>query len=225
MRRAAEDQRALRRARTAVTVAFAAHAILSGLVGPWIPRLQARSGIDRGGLGVALSCFAVGLLLGTRLAGPTIRREGGRRVVRVGIPLLAAGFALLPFARSLESLAAIFLGIGLFAGLVDVAMNIEAVAVERRFGRRVMSAIHGTWSVFVFVGAAIASLGIAAQIPIGIHLPVTAALVVAAGFVFLRRLPVEERTSATSSTGIEAAHPGGSGRIVLLLCLIAGASS
>ena len=207
-----------------MTAAFAAHAILSGLVGPWIPRLQARSGIDPAGLGVALSFFAAGLLLGTRLAGPMIRREGGRRVVRGGIPLLAAGFALLPLANSLVPLASVFLAIGLFAGLLDVAMNIEAVAVERRFGRRVMSAFHGTWSVSLFVGAGLASAGIAARIPIGIHLPISAALVVAASFVFLRRLPVEDRTNASSPTRVEAVHPGGSGQIVLLLCLVAGAS-
>ena len=206
-----------------MTSAFAAHAILSGLLGPWIPRLQVRAGIDPGGLGVALSCFAVGLLLGTRLAGPTIRRGGGRTIVRGGILLLGAGFALLPFAYNLASLAAVLLAIGLLAGLVDVAMNIEAVAVERRFGRRVMTAIHGTWSVAVFVGAAIASLGIATRIPIGIHLPISAALVVAVSFVLLRWLPIEEGTSAAAPTGDAPAHPGTSGRIVLL-CLVAGAS-
>jgi predicted MFS family arabinose efflux permease len=221
--RAAEDHRALRRARTAVTVAFAAHAILSGLVGPWIPRLQARAGIDPAGLGVALTCFAIGLLLGTRLAGPAIRRARGRGVVRGGLPLLGAGFALLPSANSLTSLAAVFLGIGVFAGLVDVAMNIEAVAVESRFGRRVMTAIHGTWSVSMFVGAALASLGIAARIPIDLHLPISAAFIVAASSMFLRWLPVDERIVATSPPGDAPPHPGGS-RLIVLLCLIAGAA-
>jgi hypothetical protein len=122
------------------------------------------------------------------------------------------------------SLASVFLAIGLFAGLIDVAMNIEAVAVERGFGRRVMMAIHGTWSVSVFVGAGLASLGIAARIPIGIHLPISAALVFVASFVFLRWLPVEQRTNVPPPAEVAAAHPGGSGGIVLLLCLIAGAS-
>ena len=206
-----------------MTAAFAAHATLSGLLGPWIPLLQAQALIDPAGLGVALSCFAIGLLLGTRLSGPLIRRGGSRTVVRGGIPLLGAGFALLPLANDLASLSAIFLAIGLFAGLVDVAMNVEAVAVERRFGRRVMTAIHGTWSVCVFVGAGVASLGIAARIPIGIHLPISAALVVATSFLVLRWLPVEQ-PDATSSAVDAAPRPGGSGWIVLLLCLVAGAS-
>ena len=152
----------MRRARVGVTAAFAAHAMLSGLLGPWIPRIKAQAGLDASGLGIALTGFAVGLLAGTRVADPAIRRWGGRRVVRGGIPTMGVGFALLPAARSLASLTLLFLGIGLLAGLIDVAMNIEAVAVERRFDRRVMSAIHGTWSVALFVGAALASAGIAA---------------------------------------------------------------
>ena len=116
-----------------------------------------------------------------------------------------------------------FLAIGSFAGLVDVAMNVEAVAVERRFGRRVMTAIHGTWSVSVFVGAAIASLGIATRIPIGIHLPMSAALVVVASFVFLRWLPVDGGKDAAAPSGGAPLHPGSSGQVVLL-CLVAGGS-
>src|SRR5687768_9506214 len=195
MATAGGDQHTMRRARIGVTTAFAAHAMLSGLLGPWIPRIKAQAGLDASGLGIALAGFAMGLLAGTRMADPAVRRWGGRRVVRGGIPTMGVGFALLPVAGSLTSLTLLFLGIGLLAGLIDVAMNIEAVAVERRFERRVMSAIHGTWSVALFVGAALASAGIAAGLSIGIHLPVSAALVVVASGVFLRWLPNAEEAA------------------------------
>jgi MFS family permease len=220
---AAEDQRALRRARVAVTAAFAAHAVLSGLLGPWVPRLKAQTGLDAGGLGIALTGFALGLLLGTRAAGPVIRRWGGRRVVRTGIPGMGAGFALLPVASGLASLTLIFFAIGFLAGLLDVAMNIEAVTVERRFGRRVMTAIHGTWSVALFVGAGLASAGVAAGLRIGIHLPVAAALVVVASFALLRWLPSEDHGGASPSDA-PARHRAGPERVVFLLCLVAGGS-
>ena len=223
---ASEDGHAARRARVGVTAAFAAHALLSGLLGPWIPRIKAQAGLDASGLGIALTGFAAGLLAGTRVADPAIRRWGGRRVVRGGIPAMGVGFALLPAARSLASLTLLFLGIGLLAGLIDVAMNIEAVAVERRFERRVMSAIHGTWSVALFVGAALASAGIAAGVSIGIHLPVSAALVVVVSAVFLRWLPSADEEAKEAP----AASPDGSSRArtsstrVLLLCLVAAGS-
>lgn len=223
----AGDQRALRRARVGVTTAFAAHAVLSGLLGPWIPHIKAQAGLDASGLGIALTGFAVGLLTGTRVADPLIRRWGGRRIVRGGIPAMGVGFALLPTAGDLASLTLLFLGIGLLAGLIDVAMNIEAVAVERRFERRVMSAIHGTWSVALFVGAALASAGIAAGVPIERHLPISAALVVLLSSVFLRWLPEGREAPEEAMPGRpEDANVArtSSTRVLLLLCLVAGGS-
>ena len=223
----AGDQRAQRRARVGVTTAFAAHAVLSGLLGPWIPQIKAQAGLDASGLGIALTGFAVGLLVGTRVADPAIRRWDGRRVVRAGIPAMGVGFALLPAAGGLAALTLLFLGIGLLAGLIDVAMNIEAVAVERRFERRVMSAIHGTWSVALFVGAALASAGIAAGVPIEIHLPISAALVVLVSSVFLRWLP--EGREAPEEARVEGPEDANvsrtsSTRVLLPLCLVAGGS-
>ena len=230
MATAGEDQHAMGRARIGVTAAFAAHAVLSGLLGPWIPRIKAQAGLDASGLGIALTGFAMGLLAGTRVADAAVRRWGGRRVVRGGIPTMGVGFALLPVAGSLVSLTLLFLGIGVLAGLIDVAMNIEAVAVERRFERRVMSAIHGTWSVALFVGAALASAGIAAGLSIGVHLPISAALVVVVSGVFLRWLPNAEEPVVGSPEEAMAGSPDHAhvGRAsptpVLLLCLVAAGS-
>jgi MFS family permease len=209
------------RARIAVTSAFAAHAVLAGLLGPWVPQLKGQAGLDAGGLGIALTGYAVGLLAGTRLAGPAVRAMGGRAVVRAGVPVLALGFALLPLSKGLLFLVAIFLAIGVASGLVDVAMNIEAVDVERRFGRRVMTAIHGTWSVSLLVGAGVASLGVAGGIPIGVHLPIAAAVVAVGTFPFLRWLPPGRSDPAThGATGVPGARSGS----VLPLCVVAGAS-
>jgi MFS family permease len=223
---AGEDQRGMRRARVGVTAAFAAHAVLSGLLGPWVPRIKAQAGLDASGLGIALTGFAIGLLVGTRVADPAIRRWGGRRVVRGGIPVMGVGFALLPAAGNLASLTVLFFGIGLLAGLIDVAMNIEAVAVERRFERRVMSAIHGTWSVALFVGAALASAGIAGGLSIGTHLPISAALVVLVSGAFLRWLPNPEdapkELPVAGPQGPDGARTSPSR--ILLLCLVAAGS-
>jgi MFS family permease len=218
------ERTTLRRSWTAVAAAFSSHAVIAGLLGPWMPDLKDRTGIDDGGLGLALAGYAAGLFVGTRFAGPLVRGIGGRAAVRAGIPTMAFAVALLPIADGLVSLTSIFVAIGLASGCVDVAMNIEAVDVERRFGRRVMTAIHGAWSVSLFVGAGIASLGVAAAVPIAVHLPVSAMLVAVAGFPILRWLPRGD------VAGVPAETPGGGGisgrgaSVVLLLGLIAGSS-
>ena len=177
-----------RRARIAVTTTFAVHAVVAGSLGPWIPRLKARSALDAAGLGIALTGFAGGLVVGTRLAGPAIRRFGGRTTVRVGVPLLALAFAVLPSVRGLPALFAAFAGLGLVSGVLDVAMNAQAVDVEQRYGRRVMSAMHGTWSVSMLGGAAMASVAVATGVDIAAYFLAIAVLLVAASFPLLRWL-------------------------------------
>lgn len=216
------DRRGLGRAWTAVAAAFASHAMLTGLLGPWIPQLMDRNALDASGLGIALAGLAAGLLLGTRLADPALRRIGGRALVRAGVPALGLGFALLPASHGLGPLTATFVAIGIVSGLVDVAMNAEAVAVERRFDRRVMTGIHGVWSVSLFLGAGVAALGIAFGIPIAVHLPVASALVVGLASIPLRWLPASAETDDRSAAAErrERAAP----RRILLLCLVAGCS-
>jgi predicted MFS family arabinose efflux permease len=213
-----------RRARSAVTATFATHAILSGSLGPWIPRLKSQAELDPSGLGVALTGYAAGLLVGTRVAGWALRHVGGQRLARAGIPALAIGFALLSLPRGLTSMTAVFVGIGLAAGLVDVAMNTEAVAVEQEFGRTVLSVMHGAWSVSVFAGAAVASAAVAAGIPIAVHLPVSAAMLAATSLPLLRWLPAAPEDASPAGAAGRADDPLAPAGRVALLCLVAGAA-
>lgn len=192
------------RSRAAVAATFATHAATWGTIGPWIPHLKARSGLDAAGLGLVLTASAVGLILGTRLAGPAVRRAGGRGVVRAAVPVQLATLALLPAAGELAVLAAVFAVLGLASGLLDVAMNTEAVAVERRFDKRVMSGMHGTWSASMLSGAGVATIGIGAGLPIAVHLPTVAGLLVISSFPLLRWLPSPH----------EALHPVADDRVV-----------
>ena len=218
------ERTTLRRSWTAVAAAFSSHAVIAGLLGPWMPDLKDRTAIDDGGLGLALAGYAAGLFVGTRLAGPLVRAIGGRAAVRAGIPAMAVAAALLPAAGDLVSLAAIFVAIGLASGSVDVAMNIEAVDVERRFGRRVMTAIHGAWSVSLFVGAGISSVGVAAAVPISVHLPITAAIVMAVAFPILRWLPHGDVGTVPTEAADAGDVPRRGASTVALLGLIAGSS-
>jgi len=212
------------RARVAVVATFSAHAVVAGTVGPWIPRVKADAGLDAGGLGIALAGYAGGLVLGTRVAGPALRRAGARPTVRLGIPLLAAALAALPAAGGLGDLLVIFAVLGVASGALDVAMNTEAVEVERRAGRRLMSGMHGMWSVSMLVGAGLAAISIGAGVPIEAYLPALAAVVVLASFPFLRWLP-SPHAPERDEPAPGAVRPEGSPIArVLVLCLIGFAS-
>jgi MFS family permease len=113
------------------------------------------------GLGAALVGFAVGLFAGTRLASWPVRRFGSRATLRVGMPLFAASLIGPALADDLASLTLALVLMGIASGLMDVAMNANAVVVERGVGRPIMSGIHGVWSAGL-LAASIAAAGAAA---------------------------------------------------------------
>ena len=135
-----------RRARRAVLAVFA----LNGFaLGGWfvrIPAVQDRLGIGEGLLGVALLGTAVGALISMTVTGALISRLGSRRVV-------GATALLLPISLISLALALALLLVGAANGALDVSMNSHAVAVEDRYGRRIMSSFHAAFSFGALAGS------------------------------------------------------------------------
>jgi len=159
----------MRRARVSVVGAFALHAAVSGTLGPRLPAVKEQAGLTDGELGVALAVFAVGLFVGTRVMGPLLDRFGNRGVLRGGMPLLGASLLGPAFAESLPQLVAALFVVGALSGILDVAMNANAVVVERSYGRPIMSSIHGTWSAGMLVASGGAAAAAALDVSLRVH--------------------------------------------------------
>src|SRR5215213_5163423 len=128
------DESAVRdagRARVAVSAAFLIHSTVSGTWAPRLPAIKESLGLSDGELGTALVGLAIGLLIGTRLAGAPVDRFGSRPVMRVGFPLLTATLVLPGLADSLVALFLSLFVLGLASGALDVAMNAQGIEVER----------------------------------------------------------------------------------------------
>jgi MFS family permease len=132
-----------------------------------LPALNARLHLGETRLGVALLMVGAGAMAIMPVTGRLCDRWTSRAVLRVGGPVTALtliGPALAPGFPVLL-VAAFVLGSGI--GSLDVAMNTHAIAVEQRYGRPIMSAFHGLWSVGGVAGSAV----IAAGLHLGAHAP------------------------------------------------------
>ncbi|HLM33728.1 MAG TPA: MFS transporter, partial [Gaiellaceae bacterium] len=159
----------MRGARASVVGAFALHAAVAGTLGPRLPAVKEQAGLTDGELGVALAVFAVGLFTGTRVVGSLLDRFGTRVVLRGGMPLLGVSLLGPAFAESLPSLAAALFVLGALSGMLDVAMNANAVVVERGYDRPIMSSIHGTWSAGMLVASGGAAAAAALDVSLRLH--------------------------------------------------------
>jgi MFS family permease len=173
----------LRRARRSVAAVFLVHAGIAGCLAPRIPAIKADLGLGDGSLGAALTGFAAGLFAGTRIAAWLIDRFGSRMVVRVALPVYAAALVGPALADDLLGLTLALAAFGLASGLIDVAMNAQAVVIERAYERPILSSLHGVWSVGLLAAAGIASAAAALGASVLLHFSVAAAVLLVAGLV------------------------------------------
>jgi predicted MFS family arabinose efflux permease len=149
---------------------------------PLVPFAKTRVGINEGVLGLLLLCLGVGSMVTMPLAGALAARVGCRAVVVGATLLVCLTLPLLASVSSLPLLVVTLLAFGAGLGAQDVAMNIQAIIVERASLRPMMSGFHGLFSLGGIVGAAgvTALLGAGAS-PLGATLVVIGGTVVALG--------------------------------------------
>lgn len=141
------------RGRWAVAAMFLVNGFVTGSWAPQIPALAERMRIGESALGLLILAFGAGAVAAMAGCGPLLARYGSRRVLRGFAAAIAFGLPAVAFAPGLAVAVPALCLFGAVVGGMDVAMNANAVAVERRLRRAVMSSLHGFWSVGGFIGA------------------------------------------------------------------------
>ena len=180
------------RGRWAVATIFFANGFLTGSWAPQIPEFLTRLDISKFTLGLLILLFGAGAVAAMTWCGHLISKHGSRTVLRwFG---LCGSFGLLVVALAPNvPLAAIAMFIfGGSIGGMDVAMNANAVAVERRLSRAIMSSSHGFWSLGGFAGGGLGGFAIQnyGHLP---HAAVVTVVAFAAIAVAIRYLIAEDK--------------------------------
>ncbi len=195
-----------RRARIATTLVFLLTGLLLGTWATQVAPLRERLSLSASALGLVLLCAALGALLTMPLSGRLIARFGAGRVIQAGATLSCAMLVCATLAPSWPLLCAALFAFGAGFGTVDVAMNAEAVAVERRAGRPVLSSVHAMWSLGALCGSvggsALLTVLAPGQQAVAVAIPLVAALLGAG--LMLHRLALAGVDGAT-----DGRPPGG----------------
>jgi MFS family permease len=177
------------RDRIAVFTVFA----LNGLaVGSWAtrtPALTAQVHASPGVFGLALLAASTGLLAAASVSGRIVERAGARASVAVSTGLAAVSLVLIGFAPDVPLLAGALFVMGVSIGMLDVAMNVAAVAVERRSGRPLMPVFHAGFSFGALAGSLAAGLAAGHGWSPARHLTVAAVVTVVVLVSMIRAVP------------------------------------
>jgi MFS family permease len=146
-----------RRARWAVAAMFMANGFVMGAWAPQIPLLMPRHNVTESVLGLLILVLGLGAVSAMLFAGRLISLYGGRRVLSLFSLALIPVLPMVVFSPNLWLLALFMAVFGAMAGCMDVAMNAQAVVIERRLNRAIMSSSHGFWSLGGFIGGSAGS--------------------------------------------------------------------
>ncbi|MDV2997334.1 MAG: Inner membrane protein YbjJ [Chroococcidiopsis sp. SAG 2025] len=159
---------------TTTRFAIAAMFFINGAVsGNWaarIPDIQSQLGLSHSALGVVLASIAVGLSLATPITGWLIARVGSRSITKKAALAYCLALPLPALASNLLLLAIALLVFGAIGGVMSLAMNAQGLAIERRYGRPLMSSFHGISSVGTLIGAATGGIVTSVGVPTFPHL-------------------------------------------------------
>ena len=117
--------------RIAVTVVFVVHGLLFASWTAHIPPVKQSLGLTDGTLGFVLLGAPVGSVAAMCLAAMLLPRLGSRRIVQVALCGYCAAGPLVGLTGTLPALFGALVLWGAFQGTLDVAMNTQAIAVEK----------------------------------------------------------------------------------------------
>lgn len=181
--------------RIAITATFLTHGFVFASWTAHIPQLKESLGLSDGSLGETLLGAPAGSVTAMICSGYLLPRLGSKRLVQLCLVGYATAGITVGLTHSmLQLFAALYLW-GAFQGALDVAMNTQAIAVERAAGRPMMSGLHGTWSIGSFSGAAAGALGVSIGLPLPAQLACIAAVALPVTGWWSRRL----RTDAVAA--------------------------
>ncbi|WP_187968633.1 MFS transporter [Aquibium microcysteis] len=140
------------RGRWAVAAVFLVNGFLIGSWAPQIPVTRDRLEISEFSLGLLILGFGLGALIAMPACGYLIGRIGSRATVKLFGLASTFGLLVVALAPGIGTAAAALVLLGALIGGTDVAMNANAVEVEKQMRRAIMSSSHGFWSVGGFIG-------------------------------------------------------------------------
>ncbi len=174
-----------------------------------LPRLQELYGIDNGETGFVLTSLAIGALIAMPLAGFLIVKNGSRRLAIASTILFIVAVPLMAYMPGYAGLLILMPIVGVSTGIMDVAINAQAVEVEKRWGKPITSSFHACFSGGMFLGAGAAAGFITLGFDLGPHLVtisvITLFLSAFALRNFLRDEPGQEEDTGAGGTKFSTA--------------------
>lgn len=143
---------ALLRNRIAVKIAFFTNGFILANWVSRLPRIQELYSADNGTIGLVLLGLSIGAVSIMPFAGWAIIKNGSRKITLVSLVMYCITVPLIPYMGYIPALIALYMFMGIFTGVLDVAMNAQAVMIEQQYKKPIMTSFHAFFSIGMALG-------------------------------------------------------------------------
>lgn len=190
----------IQKARTAVFTYFLLCGAVATIWATHIPVIEKTLHLSHGQIGTLILILGSGALAAMQFVGALVDRFGSAKSL-VGISIGLGLALMLPgLAIDFWTLGLALFVLGGFIGGTDIAMNAHALEVEKAYGRPIFSAFHAMWSIGGVLGAVVAGIALAANMPMALTLTLWGILTMVIGLSLKSwLLPTESKAAAEKS--------------------------
>jgi fucose permease len=143
----------LSRNRSAASAAFAAQGLLFATLLTHVPQFKSRYGLGDGAITLVILTVSIVAGAGSVSAEAAARRWSSRLTLQGGLLWIGACGLAIALAGNRTLFLAGFVVYGFGLGAVDAGTNMQAVALQTRYGRSILTSFHAWWSAGGIAGA------------------------------------------------------------------------
>jgi len=204
-----------KKARSLRLALFAMFVVIGIATSSWVTRTPALRDVLQAStehMGLILFGFSVGSMAGILTANWLVQQLLARRAMAAGMAVNLSGLTLLAIGAGMASTPVVIAGFMLFGvgmGWADIAVNVEAGALERLQQLPLMTTLHGCFSLGAMLGALLGTAMAWLHVPVMLHLLGVAALGAVATVPLLRY--VDNHSAPKASTAAEGGAPSQNG--------------
>jgi len=139
--------------RIAIKIAFFINGFIYANWSARLPRIQELYHADNGTISLIFLASSIGAVGIMPFTGWAIVKNGSRSIILFAMVLYCIAVPLIPFMPGITALIALYFSMGIVTGMLDVAMNAQAVMVEKLYNKPIMTSFHALFSIGMMLGA------------------------------------------------------------------------
>jgi MFS family permease len=161
-----------------------------------IPTIKGTFNYNDAELGTILLFMPISSLMGLPISGWLVSRFDSRIPMTFAFVLLAAAICGIGLASSTPLLIASISLFSFSTRIMNIAMNTQAIHLQKQFDKKINGSFHGLWSTGGIVGVAFTTVLVTFKIAIGLHLVIVSIITLVVTFLGYKFLLKNDRAPA-----------------------------